>query len=258
MHRQQRRENKKLYRQIKKRYITDKICRPLEKGNSKPFFKHLRQKQNFQHPLATIKLHDGTVTKDSLKCAETLNCYFHSQFCANESITDLPPLVVDDESPEILPDGVRKLIHALKNNKSPGADQIRKCELLVDSDITSKCLSLIYQMSLSNGVLPYQWKTANITPVHKKGPKEEPSNYRPISLTSIPCKILEHIVLHYLNETLDTVLYNRQHGFRSGLGCETQLCATYHDIAKAVDKRSVVHGVILDFQKHLTRCCTTC
>ena len=102
---------------------------------------------------------------------------------------------------------------------------------------------------LSNGVLPHQWKTANISPIHKKGPKEEPSNYRPISLTSIPCKILERIVLHYLSETLDTILYNRQHGFRSGLGCQTQLCATYHGIAKALDGGSVVHGVILDFQK---------
>ena len=104
-------------------------------------------------------------------------------------------------------------------------------------------------MSLSNDVLPYQWKTANITPVHKKGPKKEPSNYRSTLLTSIPCKILEHIVLYYLNETLDTILYNRQHDCKSGLGCETRFCATYHDIAKAVDRGSVVHGVILDFKK---------
>ena len=181
-----------------------------------------------------------------MKCAEALNYYFHSQFCADERITDLPPLLVDDKSSEILPDGVRKLIHALKNNKSLGPDQNRKCDLLVDSNISSKCLFLIYQVSLSNCVLPYQWKTANVLQVHKDYRKE---NYRPISLTSIPCKILEHIVLHYLNETLDTIPYNRQHGFRSGLGCDTRLCATYHDIAKAVDRGSVIHGVTLDFQK---------
>ena len=117
MHKQQRGKNK-LYRQIKKKYITDKICKPLEKGNSKPSFKHFRQKQNCQHPLATIKPHNGTVTRDSLKWAEALNCYFHSQFCADESIRDLPPLLVNDEPPEILPDKVRKLIHALKIKSS--------------------------------------------------------------------------------------------------------------------------------------------
>ena len=56
--------------------------------------------------------------------------------------------------------------------------------------------------------------------------------------------------VHYRNKTLDTILYNKNHGFiRSGVGRETQLCATYrHDIAKAVDRGSVVHKVILDFQ----------
>ena len=92
-------------------------------------------------------------------------------------------------------------------------------------------------MSLSNGVLPYKWKTTNVTLIHNKGPIEEPSNYRPILLTSIPCKLLEHIVLHYLNENLDTILYNRQ------------LRATCHDIAKAMDRGSALHGVILDFLK---------
>ena len=81
-----------------------------------------------------------------------------SQFCADESITDLPPLLVDDESPEILPDGVRKLIHVLKNNKSPGPDQIRKCDLPVDTNITSKRLSLIDQMPLSNIIHDKFWK----------------------------------------------------------------------------------------------------
>ena len=103
---------------FKKKYLTDKICKPLEKGNSKPSFKHFRQKQNCQHPLATIKPHNGTVTRDSLKWAEALNCYFYSQFCADESIRDLPPLLVNDEPPEILPDKVRKLIHALKIKSS--------------------------------------------------------------------------------------------------------------------------------------------
>jgi hypothetical protein len=241
--------NKKTFRQIKRKYIEDKICKPLKKGNSKPFYKHLRLKQRCQHPLATIKLKDGTMVSDSLKCAETLNEYFQSQFCANENITDLPFLPTDNCSLEIQPEGVKKLIHNLKNNKSPGPDQIRKCELLIDPDVVAQCLTYIFQASIDSGVLPTQWKTANVTPIHKKGAREEPSNYRPISLTSIPCKMLEHVVLHYLNETLDNVLYNRQHGFRKGLSCETQLCATYHDLAKAIENGSTVHGVALDFRK---------
>ena len=121
--------------------------------------------------------------------------------------------------------------------------------MLVDPTMVAKCLTFIFQASIDSGILPTQWRTANVTPILKKGAREEPSNYRPISLTSIPCKMLEHVVLHYLNETLDNVLYNRQHGFRKGLGCETQLCATYHDLAKSIENGSTVHGVVLDFRK---------
>jgi len=61
--------------------------------------------------------------------------------------------------------------------------------------------------------------------------------------------MLEHIVLHYLNKKLDSILHNRQHGFRKGLSCETQLCATYHDLVKAAEDSSTTHAVILDFKK---------
>jgi hypothetical protein len=248
-HRMQSRANKKSFRQIKKQYITEKICGPLEKGNSKPFYKHLRQKQKCDHPVTAIKLKNGNITTDSMDCSEALNQYFHSQFCKDESISNLPPLPTSDNYIVISPDGIHKLIKDLKNNKSPGPDQIRKCELLIDPAMTAECLTYIFQASVDSGVLPHQWKTAYVTPIHKRGAREEPSNYRPISLTSIPCKMLEHIVLHHLNGTLDSVLYNRQHGFRSGLGCETQLCATFHDLAKAIEKGAVVHGVVLDFKK---------
>jgi hypothetical protein len=190
-------------------------------------YKHLRQKQKHQHPLANIKLKNGTILSDSLNCAETLNEYFQSQFCTSESITGLPFLPTDNCSIEIQPEGIKKLIHdILKNSKSPGPDQIRKCELLVEPVMVAKCLAYIFQASIDTGVLPTQWKTAYVTPIHKKSAREEPSNYRPISLTCIPCKMLEHIVLHYLNKTLESILYNRQHVFRKGLGCETQLCTT--------------------------------
>jgi hypothetical protein len=90
---------------------------------------------------------------------------------------------------------------------------------------------------------------ANATPVHKRGPKGDQCNYTPISLTSIPCKKLEHVVLHHLNEKLDLILYNRQHGFRSDLSCETQLCSTFHDLAKAAEHSCTTHAAVLNFKK---------
>ena len=121
--------------------------------------------------------------------------------------------------------------------------------MLIAPDITAQCLSHIFQVSIDSGKLPDWWKSAHVTPIYKKGPTDELSNYRPISLTSIPCKMLEHIVLHYLNVALDKVLHNRQHGFRSDFSCETQLCSTYHDLIKTAETRSCTHAVALDFKK---------
>ena len=60
--------------------------------------------------------------------------------------------------------------------------------------------------------------------------------------------MMEHIVLHHLNSTLNSILHNRQHGFRRGLSCETQLCLTYNDILKLTESSSAVSAVVLEFK----------
>jgi len=142
---------------------------------------------------------------------------------------------------------LKNLLLTLKIINRP--DQVHKCQLLINPNIYAECLQHIFAASLKQGVLPGAWKTANITPIYKKGEKEKPFNYRPISLTSIPCKMLEHIILHCLNKTLNSILVNRQHGFRRGLSCDTQLCATFHNLARAADNSSTTHAVTLDFKK---------
>ena len=134
------------------------------------------------------------------------------------------------DSIDITVEGVAKLIHELPNGKSPGPDGIRKPDMLIDMAGTAKCLALIYKGSLDKGELPRQWKSANVTPIHKGGAIDSPNNFRPISLTSVPCKMMKHILLDHLNEKLDSVLHHCQHGFRRGLSYQTQLCASYHRI----------------------------
>ena len=190
--------------------ITNKVCKPLINGNSKPFYKYLRNKKKELHPITKLRQQDGSLTADNSKCAGILNLYFQQQFCQDENLDGLTPMPAHLACIDIHEGGIKTLIANLKNNK---------------------------------------WKLAIVSPIHKKGSKEEACNYRPISLTSIPCKMMEHIVLHYLNDTLDNLLHNRQHGFRKGLSCEKQLCATYHELAKAAEQSTTVHAVILDFQK---------
>ena len=95
---------------------------------------------------------------------------------------------------EFSENGVRNLLDKLKINKAPGPDQIHPRILKEMSSVIAPILTMIYRKSYETGELPDVWKLANITPVFKKGKRSDPSNYRPISLTCIACKVMEHII----------------------------------------------------------------
>ena len=104
---------------------------------------------------------------------------------------------------------------------------------------------------MNTGSIPKDWLSANITPVFKKGDKSKPNNYRPISLTSIYCKILEHILYHHIMDNINTnsILIDQQFGFISGHSCETQLISVVEDIHFAMDHSHQVDVIFIDFQK---------
>ena len=105
--------------------------------------------------------------------------------------------------------------------------------------------------SLYTGSVPQAWLKAIVVPVHKKGNRSQVDNYRPISLTSVPCKIMEHIIFHEMMSHLDSnqVLVNYQHGFRKILSCETHLIYTVEEIARSLDKGKETDLIIMDFSK---------
>ena len=72
-----------------------------------------------------------------------------------------------------------------------GPDQIPAIILKTLSEEVALPFTIIFNKSLSEGVVPSDWKTAEVTPIFKKGSKSDPGNYRPVSLTSIACKVLE-------------------------------------------------------------------
>ena len=91
---------------------------------------------------------------------------------------------------------------------------------------------------MNNGMLPNDWKSANITLIYKKGPHDLDDNYHPVSLTSVICKTMEHIVYSHIAEHLEmnNILTPRQHGFRRNYTCEIQLITTIDDWAKTIDQ----------------------
>jgi hypothetical protein len=118
-------------------------------------------------------------------------------------------------------------------------------------DVLSKPLAKLFNYSLKSGKLPQDWKNANISPLFKKGSKTDSKNYRPISLTSVVCKILESLIkdniCNHLHE--HKLIKDTQHGFSRGRSCLTNLLSFFETVTQWVDKGDPVDIIYLDFAK---------
>ena len=109
----------------------------------------------------------------------------------------------------------------------------------------------LFQQSIDTGEIPKEWSLANICPLYKNGDKSLAYNYRPVSLTCVPCKLLEHIVCSNIMVHLDEhkLLSDRQRAFRKKHSCETQLITFIKGWPKILDKDGQVDTFVLDFEK---------
>ena len=109
----------------------------------------------------------------------------------------------------------------------------------------------LFQQSIDTDEILKEWSLANICPLFKKWDRSLTCNYRPVSLTYVPCKLLEYIVCSNIMAHLDEhkLLSDRQHAFRKRHSCETQLITVVNDWTKILDDGGQVVTFILDFEK---------
>ena len=120
---------------------------------------------------------------------------------------------------------IAKKIKKMKNNKSPGVDGISTKLLKEIVEQISTPLAKLLNLSLGEGIVPSEWKEANITPLFKKGSRNKPENYRLVSLTSVVCKLLETLNRDHMVEFLvkHNLINTSQHGFLKAGSCLTNL-----------------------------------
>ena len=242
-------------RKIKKsywHYVNNLVDPEKDKGNKK-LWRFIKSQKQDTAGVSPLKTDDGLQTKSKDK-AEALNNQFKSSF----SPIDPSPQPNKGPSPyeemkefAISEKGVLKLLNELNPNKASGPDGLHGKVLKLTATEIAPILTSIFQQSLDSGQLPDDWKTANIAPIFKKGDRSNPANYRPVSLTSIVCKMMEHIIASNIMEHLNNknILIDQQHGFRARRSCESQLLQTVHDLALGLDQKIQYDVGILDFSK---------
>ena len=232
--------------------------------NKKSLWSYIKQCK--QDSIGVAPLRDtvsGKLFSNARDKAELLNRQFQSVFSKSipsrlgqlcqKAVRRLPGRRHYPAMPDfnITENGVLKLLHDLNPKKAPGPDNLAPRLLRELRNTLAPILTELYNRSLLEGKLPDDWKTANVVPIYKKGSKHLPSNYRPVSLTCICSKMLEHIVVSQITSHLDrhSILSNNQHGFRKGRSCETQLLDFVHDLHNDTIKGGQVDAVVMDFAK---------
>ena len=150
---------------------------------------------------------------------------------------------------------VAQRLKKLDVDSCPGPDKMHAKILKSCASSLAEPLSLIFDKSLHSSTLPTSWKSATVSPIYKgKGARSDPLNYRPISLTSIPCKTMERIIAAALTKYFETnIISPFQFGFRSGRSTTEQLLLTYDDISSWLDNKEVVELIMFDFSKAFDR-----
>ena len=248
----------------------DGLFNPEEEGQTSglkrlwSFIKHAKKDNT-----GIAKLKDGQKShSDSKEKATILNKQFQSVFSRRNPLsleqlaqaalprnrqtgTDTQDLYPPMQDIKINSEGVRKLLTRLNPHKAAGPDKIQSKVLKELADPISKSLTIVFNKSMQSGCLPKIWKHAEVAPVYKKGDRTQAVNYRPISLTCIACKTLEHIVVSSIMRHAEehSILYPLQHGFRSKHSCTAQLTGFIDDVSTTMEQGLQSDVIIMDFSK---------
>ena len=224
------------------------------KKNPKMFYSYLSKKKKNKVKVGPLNQEDGELCHDDQEMTEILNKHYAGVFTAEDP--NLPPNPPTSTCPEMSDItfsqyGVTEVLRHLKNSSSPGPDEISQRVLKETANEVSLPLTLLFNKSMQSGILPMDWKRANVVPIYKNGPKAQPVNYRPISLTSVVVRVMERILKERMLSHLKTnrLINPSQHGFLPRKSTSTNLTAYLDYLTRNLDKGEPIDVLYLDFSK---------
>jgi len=226
------------------------------RDSPKAFWSYVKSETKTKSSVNDLIDSNGNTCSTGEDKARVLNDFFSSVF-TKEDEGDLPDFTnkvhYNDfvQSVKIDEQKVFKVLNQLKTSKACGPDNCHPFFLKTCVNELYKPLCHIFKLSVDSGKIPKDWKNANVTCLFKKGDKANPSNYRPVSLTSVICKLLEKKIKETLLEHLEKhdLLNDCQFGFRKHRNTILQLLTVLEDWTRYLDDDCQVDTVYFDFQK---------
>lgn len=224
------------------------------RSNVKGFWKYTGSRLRTKTRVEDLQAEDGTMARENRDKANVLNHYFRSIFTVEDPVLPEPPTPFTGaplETIEVSSSAVREKLLKLRPDSSPGPDGLHPRILRETAVEMAEHWTRLFRTSLATATLPSDWCRDDITPIYKKGPKKCPANYRPVTLTAVPCKVLESLVRDQITEHLTHTaqLNTMQHGFRRKRSCSTQLLETLEDWSRELEDGNPVDALYLDFSK---------
>ena len=229
------------------------------KSNPKAVYKYINKRLNIQKEITEIHVNsestESRITEDNDLILDTFSKYLASIFTKNDNnhlpTIDMSPCKSKMNEFLVTERMVSEQIRKLDITKSAGPDNINARVLKELHDVIIEPLTLLFNNSLNQGMVPQEWKKALVPPIHKKGNKKLASNYRPVSLTSITCKMMEKIMYSFIIDHIYANNYfsNFQHGFMKGRSTTSQLLEIMDHWTESFDLDTQIDCIYLDFKK---------
>ncbi|KAK4827691.1 hypothetical protein QYF61_020825 [Mycteria americana] len=216
------------------------------KNYKKRFFRYINNKQKQKENIGLLLNRRGELVTNKAEEAEILDTFFTSDFTSTVGPQTLgTKLQVDANAdpPSVKEELVCELLPELDPYKSMGPDNIHLRVLRELAGVIARLLSTIFEKLWRLGHVPEDWKKANVTPIYRKGLKEDPGNYRPISFTSVPGKGMERIHLGAVTSQMKHMIGKSQHGFTKDKSRLANLIAFYNKVTCLVDVGDLDDGI---------------
>jgi Reverse transcriptase (RNA-dependent DNA polymerase)/Endonuclease-reverse transcriptase len=223
--------------------------------NKRPFYAYVKTRTKTRQSVGPLKDEDGATVSDPKNMADLLNKTFGEAF-TRENVETVPEPQENHDGEQIshvrvTVKDVKNKIRRLRRDAASGPDGIGPAILMEMCNEFAPIMAQIFNKSLQTGDVPEDWREANVTPIFKKGTRTAAGNYRPVSLTSVCCKILESVIKDRIMEHLrkHKLIRNSQHGFLPGRSCATNLLSFFEKVTSEVDSGHAFDAIFLDFAK---------